>query len=101
MRPVDAARWALRRSRLAGAVVTMGLSSGCMSMGESPDGICELPYREKRERCNEEFVKCLGSRIQSIPSGTRGHSLCHVCQDFSIRNNGEWADALPDGRPCR
>jgi hypothetical protein len=100
MRCVEASRWALRHLMLAGAMA-LGLSSGCMSMGEPPDGICELPYRERRERCNEEFVKCLGSRIQSIPSGTRGHSLCHVCQDFCMRNNGDWADALPDGRPCR
>jgi hypothetical protein len=60
-----------------------------------------LPYAEVRKRCNEAFNDCLDSPIQSIPSETRGHSLCHVCQDVCMQKNGVWPDRLLDGRPCR
>jgi hypothetical protein len=81
--------------------VVWGLVSGCTSLEDPPDGICEVPFKTKRERCNDAFTECLGTRIQSMPSGTHGHSMCHVCQDFCMRNNGVWPGALPDGRPCR
>lgn len=60
-----------------------------------------LPYEEVRKRCNQAFSNCLDSPIQSIPSETSGHSLCHVCQDVCMQKNGIWPDRLRDGRPCR
>ena len=100
MRCMETARSLIYRWALVGAA-GWGLASGCTFLEDPPDGICEVPTKTKRERCNEEFTACLGTRIQSIPSGTWGQSMCHVCQDFCMRNNGVWPDALPDGRSCR
>ena len=85
------------------------LTTGCTESGEPPGrggegsaGQCPAPlsYKEIKERCKEGFTKCLDSRIQSIPSGTAGHSMCHVCRDECMQNQGEWPAFLDDGRPC-
>jgi hypothetical protein len=60
-----------------------------------------LPYEEVRKRCTQAFAECLDSPIQSVRSGTSGHSLCHVCQDVCMQENGVWPARLRDGRPCR
>lgn len=92
------------------AIPIVMLSAGCTESGEPPGsggggvaGQCPAPrsYKEIKERCNEAFTKCLESRIQSIRSETMGHSLCHICRDECMQNQGEWPDFLADGRPCR
>lgn len=83
------------------SAVLWSVASGCTSMGDPPPGICEIPYRERREQCNAEFTRCLDSPLQGIRSDTFGHSMCHVCLDACMQNNGVWPDALADGRPCR
>jgi hypothetical protein len=100
MRHPNAARRKCVRVLLWGAMAC-ALLSGCMSMGDPPAGVCELPYREKRQRCSEDFTKCLDSPLQHIRSDTFGQSLCHVCQDVCMQNNGVWPDGLDDGRACR
>lgn len=90
-----------RRVLFSVSIMLLGVASGCTSMGDPPPGVCEIPYREKREQCNEELTKCLDSPLQSIHSDYFGHSICYVCMDVCIQNNGVWPDALADGRACR
>jgi hypothetical protein len=96
--------------RCALATTLVILSTGCTEPGDPPGsggsgvaGQCPAPlsYKQIKEQCNEAFTKCLGSRIQSIRSETMGHSLCHICRDECMQNQGEWPDFLDDGRPCR
>jgi hypothetical protein len=88
------------------AAATLALTTRCTEGNEPREGVggnveqC-LPYEEVRHRCNEAFNECLNSPIQSIRSGTSGHSLCHACQDVCMQKNGTWPDRLRDGRPCR
>lgn len=94
----------VRRARppaLIWSIVAWGISSGCTSMGEPPEDVCVIPYWERRQRCNEEFLKCLESPLQDIRSETFGQSLCHVCQDVCMQRSGVWPDILEDGRRCR
>lgn len=100
----------MRHATSVMTVFAVMLVAGCTEAGGPPgtggggtELQCPQPlsYKEIRERCNEAFSKCLESRIQSIPSRTHGHSLCHVCQDVCMQNQGEWPEVLDDGRPCR
>lgn len=83
------------------------LASGCTESGEPPESrgdvvqcVPELPYHEKKRRCDEQFSICLDSHIQSIPSGRFGHSQCWSCKDVCMQSNGNWPDSF-DGKPCR
>jgi hypothetical protein len=84
----------------------LALQTRCTEGNEPPKGAEKgveqcLTYEDVRERCNTAFTECLNSRIQSIRSRSSGHSLCHICQDVCMQENGVWPDKLWDGRPCR
>jgi hypothetical protein len=88
------------------AAMALVLTTQCTEGTEPPEGAGNsveqcLTYKEVRDRCNEAFTECLHSRIQNIHSKSSGHSLCHVCQDVCMQENGVWPDRLWDGRPCR
>jgi hypothetical protein len=84
----------------------LALATGCTEEDEFLAGAGKnveacLPYEEVQKRCYQAFAQCLDSPIQSIRSGTSGHSMCHICQDVCMQGNGVWPDRLRDGRPCR
>lgn len=83
--------------------------TGCTELGELPERggagnaiqcVPELPYQEKKKRCDEQFKLCLDSHIQSIWSDRFGHSQCWPCKDVCMQSNGKWPDTF-DGKPCR
>jgi len=74
--------------------------AGGSSLDDPPGGGQCLPFEEAQKKCGEAFTACLGTRIQSIRSGTAGHSQCHTCRDLCMQNGGIWPDKAL-GRPCR
>lgn len=89
------------------AAAALVLTTQCTEGNEPPSSAGRnaaeqcLSYREIKNQCDEAFTQCLNSHIQSIPSMTRGHSLCWPCKDVCMQENGSWPAELPDGRPCR
>lgn len=81
-------------------IVLLSVTVGCSSLDDPPGGGQCLPHSEEQAQCDQAFTKCLGSKIQSIPSGTSGHSQCHTCRDLCMQNGGIWPDKAL-GRPCR
>lgn len=49
--------------------------------------------------CVENQTRCLGTRLQSRPSGRSGHSLCQDCYQ-RCRAYGSWPAKLGDGQTC-
>jgi hypothetical protein len=90
-------RWGLQN---LAKLIIWSTVAGCSSLDDPPGGGQCLPYPQLTRRCNEAFNKCLDSAIQSIWSETYGHSMCHVCKDVCMRQNGVWPDEVDD-RPCK
>lgn len=89
--------------------VLAALLTGCTELGEPPGSgdsgnlvqcVPELPYHEKKRRCDEQFKLCLDSPIQSIRSGRFGHSQCWPCKDVCMQSNGVWPETF-NGNPCQ
>jgi hypothetical protein len=81
-------------------LIIWGAVAGCSSLDDPPEGGQCLPYPQLKKRCDMAFSQCLDSSIQGIWSETYGHSMCHVCKDVCMRQNGVWPDAVDD-RPCK
>ena len=100
----------LPRRLLRWAPILVLMAAGCTELGELPERgggtgnaiqcVPELPYHEKKKRCDNQFKLCLDSHIQRIWSDRFGHSQCWPCKDVCMQSNGNWPDTF-DGKPCR
>ena len=91
------------RRRLRCLLVTGPLLLASCTDSDAATGSCPVPLspKEVRRRCNEALHECLSSKIQGMRSETMKHSLCLICQDACVQNQGVWPNRLWDERPCK
>ncbi|MEM9488290.1 MAG: hypothetical protein AAGC55_04040 [Myxococcota bacterium] len=63
--------------------------ASCSRMGEYVDEVTEEDDHGDRSDCNEQYTRCLGTRLADHKGSVRGESRCQTCRQL-CRRDGYW-----------